>query len=258
MENETQEIELKPIEITGALRKGDLFCWYGFRQEIAKDQYNTVPSVRSDRPMHEDLRFAFDALTIHLPIILQELKPADVPDINANITGMKLSDENQELLDLFKVIGIEVDPDDKSVSLIGRKSLALGILPIKTPFVKFAGSYSFAMELNILVDRLIKEVQLYIEGKQAPNAKQQDLFENAGEGDGEGGDGEPGENAATTPKKRGRPKKLQPPAAQDSADPAAGDGLTELERANLGNDQTEPLSTFFKDPKKLTEENQTF
>lgn len=255
MENEKEKTELKAVEITGALRKGDLFCWYGFRQEIAKEQYNTVPSVRSDRPMHEDLRFAFDALTIHLPIILQELKPEDVPDINASITGMKLSNENQELLDLFKVIGIEIDPDEKSVSLIGRKSLALGLLPIKTPFVRFAGTYPFAMELNITVDRLVKEVELYIEGKQAPVYEQQDLFENASQGSENGGDGEPDENAATPAKKRpGRPKKIHPPQGQEGA----GDGLTEIERANLGNDQTEPLSTFFKDPKKQTEESKTF
>lgn len=257
MDNEKETIELKPVEITGALRKGDLFCWYGFRQEIAKEQYNTVPSVRSDRPMHEDLRFAFDAITIHLPFILQELPMDAMPGINAGITGASLSAETQELLDLFKVFGIEIDPDENSVSIIGRKSLALGFLPIKTPFIKFDGPYDHALELRILCDRLVEEVKLYIGGKQAPTYEQQDLFEQAAGRSAEDNDGDGADlTVAPIKKGRGRPKRIKPEDAPQGAD-AAGDGLSDLDRANLGGGETEPLSTFFKEP-KLAGREQSF
>ena len=221
---------MEKIEIIGASKKGNLFCSYKFRQAIGKDAYNKG-KMDSERPIHEDLRNCFDALGIHLPVILGELPSTSIPDINSDITGQEITDETRELINLFTVSGVEIDLENGEACIVAAKSLEWGSMPFTTPMIKFEGSYPFAMEFRIMIDRLVEEVLLYIDGKQAPVYEQTDMFAPSGEGT------EATTGIAPEKRKRGRPKKVSQPDAED--------GLSDLEKANLGNDETEPLTTYF-------------
>lgn len=189
--------DLDKIEILGAKLKGDLFCLYSYRETIGVDTFDSG-KINSQRPIHDDLRRAMQALTPHLPLILQDLDPKDVPDINSDISGQGYSDKAREIIPLFRVTEVVIDPEEKTAVLFGTKALDLGTMPFQTPIIKFEGSYHFALEFRLAVDTLIDEVKLYIDGKQAPHYEQTDLFE------------EKEEQTEEKPKRgRGRPKKAQ-------------------------------------------------
>ena len=226
--------QVKDTQITGIKLKGDLFGHYTFRREISPDVHDSI-QVKSERPIHEDLRLAFRALTIHMPLILMDLESGDIPDVNSSVNGYEGREGIQEVLDRFKLLEVIFDPEDMSVSLIGTKHLDLGSLPIATPFVKFEGDYHYGLELHMHCDKLIEEVQLYIEGKQAPVMVQAEMFPEAGEEDLE-------EPKVVEKKKRGRPKTKKVDEEE----------VPRIERSiddqNDGDEMNEPLSNFFRDP----------
>jgi len=233
-------MEDEKIEILAAWKKGDLFCSWKFRQKIGKDAWNEG-KLNSQRPIHEDLRFAFAALEVHVPAILQEMEADMIPDMNADITGAVLPESCNPLVQLFTVTGIEYDREEESVSIIATKALDLGTMSFSTPFVKFSGTYKRAQELRILVDRLVNEVEQYIDGKQAPVYEQTDMFAGGGEGD-----TAPLVEGQVEKRKRGRPAKVKTIAiAPNTEGDGEGRELTDLEKANLGNGETEPLTTYF-------------
>lgn len=228
-------METEEIDIIGAWKKGDLFCTYKYRYEIGKDAFDKG-KIDSQRPMHEDLRKAFADLEVHMPVILQELNPDVVPGINNDILQQRLTDNDAAMVGLFSCTGIEIDLEDNSVSLIGTKKLNLGTMPFATPFVRFEGTYALKMELRILADRLIQEVKLYIDGKQAPTYVTADMFAPAGDGD------EP--PVIEEKKRRGRPKKLVDAMANKLL-PGSSEHDEALAKANAGDEETEPITSFF-------------
>lgn len=195
-------METQNMEILGAQLKGDLFCHYSFRQTIGKDVHDSG-KIKSERVIHEDLRAAFAAITIHMPLILEDLKPGDVADINSDVSGQETNDKARDMIARFRLTEFVIDLEQGSVQLIGTKSLDLGTLPVQTPFVKWDGDYLYALDLRVAVDKAISEVLLYIDGKCAPQLEQGDLF-------GDAPDEQPGGEIEVPekPKRgRGRPKK---------------------------------------------------
>lgn len=163
------------VEILGAKMVGGLFCHYKFQKALGKDTYDSG-TIKSGRPMHDDLKACFSALTIHMPLIMQDLKPGDVEDINSFVSGQETTDDAAVLIEKFSVHEIVVDLEKQAASIIGTKSLDLGILHIATPFIRSEGDYHFALEFRVAVDKLRQEVVEYINGKQAPAYEQGDLF----------------------------------------------------------------------------------
>lgn len=187
---------MSKIEIVGAKLVGGLFCHYTFREEIGKNRHDYI-KVKSERPMHDDLRNAFAALTIHLPVIIQDVKPGEIADINSGINGFTGTDEVKAMLEKFTVIEVNLEKEEARAQLIGTKILDLGLLVIETPMVRFAGDYHYKLEYQFGIDALFYEVALYREGKQAPEIITPELpF---------GGDPDAGEEKEKP--KRGRKKK---------------------------------------------------
>lgn len=192
--------DLSKTDILEITLRGDLFCTYGFRELIRPDTFETG-KPKSQLPIHDDFRTAWVALTPHLPIILKDLDPKDIPDINSDISGQGYSDQARAIIPLFRLINVEYDPDEKWVILHGTKQLELGSMAFTTPEIKLEGSYHFALELRLGIDTLIEEVKQYTAGKCAPHYEQTTMF-----GD---GDEDTSKQAEEAPPKRprGRPKK---------------------------------------------------
>lgn len=265
---------MKEIQVIGAKLKGAIFCHYGLRVDIGKNRHDTIPTIKSERPIHDDLRNAFLALTVHLPVILGDLKPGDIEDINSNVNNFKGSEETRALLAKFTVLEVNLDPELGCVELIGTKILDLGIMGITTPNVLFSGGYYYALELQYAVETLFKEVELYREGKQAPEIVDTDMFNDKPDG---------GVTVKEEPKKkkvRGEKKKKAKRTGgyftdltghypesdgvdivmEEDAEP--GDIIgTNMDGSpkfmpkdpNLGDATSEPLSNFQRDPKEVTD-----
>lgn len=171
---------MSKIEIVGAKLVGGLFCHYKFREDIGKGRHDTV-TIKSERPIHEDLLKCFQALAIHLPVILQDVKPEEVEDINSDVNNYRGSDRFKELLEKFTVIEVEREIEESRATLKGTKVLDLGVLGIDTPMIRYEGNYHFKLEFQFAIDKLMHEVQLYRDGKQAPEIVQPELFTDADE-----------------------------------------------------------------------------
>jgi hypothetical protein len=239
--------DLDKIEILSVKLKGDLFCLYSYRETIGVDTFDSG-KINSQRPIHDDLRRAMLALNPHLPLILKDLEPKDVPDINSDISGQGYSDKAREIIPLFRLIEVVIDPEEKCASLSGTKTLDEGTMTFTTPDIDFEGGYHFALEFRMAVDTLVDEVKQYIAGKQAPHYEQTNLFEEGGENT--------SDEIKPVKRGRGRPKKEKPPVDDDGGEPAVNLAARVI---GEGNDNTEdltsePLSNFQIDPSEVVDE----
>lgn len=233
---------MSKIEIVGAKMVNGLFCHYKFREEIGKGRHDTL-TVKSERPIHEDLRHAFQALAIHLPVILQDIKPGEIEDINSDVNNFTGTEEFKEMLEKYDVTEVAREIEEGCAMLIGTKILDLGTLGVDTPMIRYEGGYYYKLEYQFAIDRLMKEVELYREGKQAPEAVQPELFDN-GEDTGE-------EEPPKLKGKRGRPKKMLDGVTATMTGPDGVEHVIDMDKLrdpNLGNGETEPLSNFQRNP----------
>lgn len=104
--------------------------------------------VNSGRQVHPDLLEALDALTPHIENICEWTDGGD-----------------------YTTTGFVIGGDGAGVTLIGQKETRTGkVVNITTPFTKFdpdAEQYSDCNELSEAVWNVVREAQLYLEGKSA-------------------------------------------------------------------------------------------
>lgn len=255
---------MSKIEIVGAKLVGALFCHYKFREDIGKGRHDVV-TIKSERPIHDDLRDRFRALIPHMPVIMEDILPGDIEDMNSDINGFTTSDAVKEIIAKFTVTEFEIDPESGKASLVGTKSLALGNISIETMNIPFEGKYHYGLELRFHIDQLIREVEEYRAGKQAPEAVQTDMFssENPEIND-------QGELVIPEKKHRGRPKKATYKAKRiigkyekngewgpydiiHEEDAEDGDciGIDVNDGAPIFKGGAEPLTNFQQDPKDV-------
>lgn len=193
---------MSKVEITKAKNKGNYNCHYSIRTTIGNDTFDSGNHT-SERIMHEHLQKAFAAVTIHMPLVLEELKPYESElDSLVPEEGKPFSEAVQAIISKYLFIGFDFDIENNKVSLIGTKEYELGILPITTFYIPLSGgNYKYEMELRVAMDTLRKEVLEYSQGKEAPQLKQGEMFATSTE-DSLTVNGHP-----ATPKKRGGGRK---------------------------------------------------
>jgi hypothetical protein len=129
--------------------------------------YADVPYKGRSLP-HPDLLHAFELLRGHLAIICSQLdgKKPDLQKI-----------EHDELfMALFKVTGVSIGGSGESegVTLVGNKKIKRGQLNLVSSFTKYYDEndlYEYADELMHLVNHVVDEANLYVDGKIAPDAQ---------------------------------------------------------------------------------------
>lgn len=132
------------------------------------------PGVIGKNIPHDDLLNGFSLLRPHLAIITDCLE--------AHKKTLYDLDDDPETLEKFKVNSISIggSGEHEGVTISGSKKLSGGrLLNLNTPFTKYWDEnerYEYADELNSLIEHICTEVELYLDGKIAPDA-QLDLFE---------------------------------------------------------------------------------
>lgn len=164
--------EKPAIEIVSATLRGGLFCSYVYNHNLGNEITNEA-KIKSDLPVHADMKKAFAKLNAHLAVVCEEVEPSSIDDIDT------IADDEDETIDRFTVQSVDIvgDMGNDGVVLSGYKRLKSGdTLQLKAPKIKFGSSYPFIGDLTIHVYDLIDEVGQYMKGKRAPEV-QQDLFE---------------------------------------------------------------------------------
>ena len=175
---------LRPFEIRNAVIK-DACCNYGYELLTGKNKGEIIPSRKGAHFIHEDLKNAFE----ELDVFLAHIDGAFVSWAN-NQTVLSNLEEKEELaaysVNAFKIVGVE---ENKSVILIGEKNTPHGSISFDTPKIKLDSIvYPYIDELNERLEIAISEVELYMDGKKAPQYEQEiiefpeeheDEFENA-------------------------------------------------------------------------------
>jgi hypothetical protein len=134
---------------------------------------STERTEKSRKIIHEDLRKAFNRLIPHLVMLAEIVDDEKVDAVHFETEEIYLDPR----FDKFKVTGFSMggDAEHAGVTIIGRKMLrGKKVLNLTTPFTKFdpeteQSGYHFLHELYTAIQLCEQEVELYINGKQAPN-----------------------------------------------------------------------------------------
>lgn len=153
----------RSYDITAAMIKDD-FCKYSYEvtEGVGVGDPHTVPSTHI---ILDDMRTAFAAFNVHLAVIDDVFKHADIQFDDVN----KM--HGDELTGLYNVTGFKIkgSKDNESIILIGNKyvSQAGGRIELESPKIPLdnLSSYKWYNELKIAADKAREEVALYKEGK---------------------------------------------------------------------------------------------
>lgn len=158
-----QELENKDVEIKGAAIN-DALCSYSY--ELLKGPTKgDVLSRKGAHIVHDDLQEKFNLLDVFFAHL------DDAYTGNTNVTPLLELEQEIETIKYkvtgFKISGVE---ENRSVILSGWKEVTTGIIKFETPKIKYSSAYLYISELKERVQELIDEVEMYMNGKTAPNA----------------------------------------------------------------------------------------
>lgn len=159
----------KASEIKKAVIK-DEYCSYTYELLTGKTKGDMI-SRKGVHIVHEDMLNAF----VNLEVFLAHLDDAfNSWAVNQTPIQELEADEKLDLYTVtaFKIAGIE---ENQAVILCGNKQVANGMISFETPKIKLLGSYLYAEELQMRLQVAINEVELYSEGKAAPQFEQSSM-----------------------------------------------------------------------------------
>jgi hypothetical protein len=150
--------------------------------EVDYDQTITIQQADSEKPLelsgecpykgrniaHQDLIDAFRLLHPHFAIL------CDLKEVN-NMTLHEL-ENNLNKIDNIGVRSFSIggSGDNEGVTLSGFKKIGNKMINLNTPFTKFDDEndpYTNMVELQHVINVIIEEVELYLDGKVAPDAQ---------------------------------------------------------------------------------------
>lgn len=163
----TEELDLKPLEIRNALIK-ESSCNYGYELLTGKTKGDVV-NRKGAHLIHEDLQEAFKTLDV----FIAHIDGAFVSFAN-NQTPIQELEEKEEL-EKYNVFGFKFSgsEENKSVIFQGEKYTPHGTISFNTPKIKLENTtYLYVEELQARLNNCIEEVELYMDGKAAPQLEQ--------------------------------------------------------------------------------------
>lgn len=157
----------KSFEIRNAAIK-DMQCNYGYELLTGPNKGDIIPNRKGAHMIHDDLKESFSELDVFLAHIDGAF--------NAWATNQTpLQDfESESELGLYSVISFKIvgNEENKSVVFSGYKHTNYGVISFDTPRIKFTSSYLYIEELQLRLNKAIEEVELYMNGKKAPEFEQ--------------------------------------------------------------------------------------
>lgn len=132
--------------------------------------------------IHDDLKLAFDLLRSHLLIITEQKESFDAYNEVVSPQVLDNMDEKESPLGKVKVLGFD-NSDYYRVSINGTKQIrGKQLLSLSTPQTYFEGfeddHYEFGDELFHVVQHLKQEIELFYNGKYAPDSQLALEFDN--------------------------------------------------------------------------------
>lgn len=151
----------KDVEIKGA-GINDALCSYSYELLKGPTKGDTL-SHKGAHIIHDDLQSAFDKMNVFLAHL------DDAYTGNDNSTTLETLEKEVETqkyqVSGFKISGVE---ENKSVVLVGHKTVDAGVIKFETPKVKLSGNYLYLHQFKTYLYELITEVEEYRNGKTAP------------------------------------------------------------------------------------------
>ncbi len=131
-----------------------------------------------NNPAHDDLKDKLQALSVHC-VLITEL--VDITKVKGDIETF-----TPPLLNFITVKGLTIGGDsEEGITISFERKLSTGrVLNLNTPFTKFNDDqikYKFDDDLQLCVEDLKKEVELYLGGKFGEGAQLEMAFEGADE-----------------------------------------------------------------------------
>lgn len=161
----------KELEIINASMR-DENCSYGYELLTGKTKGDLI-TRKGIHIVHDDLQSAFFNLNVFLAHIDDVFSSDETVN---NQTPLSTLEERDEVMrysvSAFKITGVE---ENRAVILSGNKGVSQGEISFSTPKIKLGGSYLYIEELEFRLNNLIKEVELYMDGKTAPQYEQSSM-----------------------------------------------------------------------------------
>jgi len=155
----------KDVEIKSASLK-DALCSYSYELLTGKTKGDGL-SRKGMHIVHEDLEHAFSKFNVFLAHL------DDAFTGNDNSTELSFLENEVEtqsyFVTSFKITGVE---ENKSLILSGGKNVSNGLISFDAPKIKLNGNYLYLTQLTDYLNSVIEEVELYMDGKSAPQPEQ--------------------------------------------------------------------------------------
>ena len=161
MSEKIEQMSNKEVEIKGATIN-DALCSYSYELLKGPTKGDTL-NRKGAHIIDDDLQIKFDRLNV----FLAHLDDAYTGNTNTTlITDLEQEIETEKYhVTGFSISGVE---ENKSVILSGWKEVTEGIVKYPAPKIKYSGSYLYLSFLKERVQEAIDEVELYMNGKTAP------------------------------------------------------------------------------------------
>jgi len=155
----------KEVEIKSATLK-DALCNYSYELLTGKTKGDGL-SRKGNHIVHEDLETAFSKFNVYLAHL------DDAYTGNDNATELATLEAEPEteayFVTAFNITGVE---ENRSLVLSGGKRVNHGLITFTAPKIKLNGNYLYLNQLTDCLDEVISEVELYMDGKSAPQPEQ--------------------------------------------------------------------------------------
>lgn len=160
------------MKINKAKIKNKLFLYYEYSLMAGDVNYDIKTS--SDAPIHDDLRNAFRNLIPHFAFLCEEIGEYKMMEF---IDGKSSPEDEFYIKYSVNQFSIGGSGDSEGITLSGNKRVGTGVVNFNTPFLRYSDEYEYMNEFIAAIETAKDEVRLYIDGKHAPKAQQEMVFD---------------------------------------------------------------------------------
>lgn len=137
-----------------------------FTETIAKPEGGTIDNEVTKKCKgiaHSDLTGAFAKLRPHLVILCEQPEAADLVQLE------DMTDESIEaVVSAYNVSSFSLGKNGEGITISGSKDLKNGkVLNLNNPHQELDGSYIWEPYLSVACEKLLDEVEMYLNGKEA-------------------------------------------------------------------------------------------
>lgn len=181
----TREIEIQKVKLKTKDDTADV-SYDEILTDVEGDVIINNITMSGGHKCHLDMKRAIEMLAIHLALITEQVEMPKGKKFAVNETGEivpHLLPRDQSILTTISATGISMggDDDSRGVTIIGSRKMMNGsILNLTSPFLRLDDKdYKFIETLKEDLAQIDIEANAYLQGKCAPPAQMEMIFENS-------------------------------------------------------------------------------